>query len=373
MNPFEGKFREFSKSLKEKSNSGHADAIGAKADDVYQDKPFTMEYRRIYGISTAGKNVSQIVTFATTAGFGYFALRHLITADWGAYFAGALAILFAAGVEAVKRGTLRIAAKHGLKYRTFGFAGLVAAGTLTVSIVFALIGAKELPKVIYPAPERMTDRTAVQSLDTDIQAVQSDINRLQGQLKNGQNWTAENRTLPKLQKQRAELQERRATLMQESEQRADVAHIDAIRNREQEVSRMQTYSVGAAVVAELTFLLCVLFELYYLFRAFSEREQAASNNPDDSSRNATEPTPDHNAKPRHHNANGVHTLRNNVPTQNVRAHAHADTLRTCEHCGKEYHYGHRRQKFCSDGCRITNWQTRTGKQIRHRINVPNAG
>jgi len=43
--------------------------------------------------------------------------------------------------------------------------------------------------------------------------------------------------------------------------------------------------------------------------------------------------------------------------------------RICDHCQTVYTYGHARQRFCSEKCRIENWQDKNGKEIRHRINV----
>ena len=43
----------------------------------------------------------------------------------------------------------------------------------------------------------------------------------------------------------------------------------------------------------------------------------------------------------------------------------ATKQRTCTHCGAPYVYGHARQRFCSDQCRITNWKQVNGKDVTH--------
>lgn len=40
--------------------------------------------------------------------------------------------------------------------------------------------------------------------------------------------------------------------------------------------------------------------------------------------------------------------------------------RTCCHCGQPYIYGHIKQKYCSDNCRITAWQQRTNATVKKR-------
>jgi len=50
----------------------------------------------------------------------------------------------------------------------------------------------------------------------------------------------------------------------------------------------------------------------------------------------------------------------NRQTQNVAP----ENGRICVNCGTLYVYGHARQKYCSENCRVTAWQRRTGKQVK---------
>ncbi len=378
MNPFDGKFKAFAQTLSAKNAQGHAEHVAATSTDTFRDKPFTEEFQGVYKISLWGQSLAQVVTYATTAGLGVFALQHIIIASWGIFVAVPLALLFAYGVERLKRSTLAIASKHLLKYKTFGFVGIVAALVMCVSIAAALYGAKELPGVFYPKPARTVDAASVELLTADIARVQADIERTTAALSSGKNWVAENRTLPRLQKERAALIEKRDAAQKDVAARGDTDHAEALADRETKVQKMQVYAISAAIVAELIFLFCTGFVLYYLFRAFAEMEQEEE----------TETQPTQPAPP-------VHPQRNNTPvsqnlrvdsdsaTQTVYAHAdgkratqsdnHSTTLlpgqRLCAHCQTVYTYGHARQRFCTEKCRIENWQEKNGKEIRHRINV----
>jgi hypothetical protein len=383
MNPFERKFKEFAQNLSVKNAAGNAEHIASKSGEVYKDKPFTDEYHAVYQVAQWGQTFAQIITFCTTAALGVFALAHIIPLWWGIWVAVPLGLLFAFGVEKVKRSTLAIASKHLLKYKTFGFVGFVAMLTLCVSIAAALYGAKELPGVVYQKPARSIDQTAANALTADIERVQSDIDRIQSNLKSEKNWVAENKTLPKLQKERANLIEKRDASNHSAQGRGDTEHAEALTERAAKVDKMQTYSVGAAIVAELVFLVCTGFIFYYLFRHFAETNHDGGNEP-----------------PNQDGAEPDTTKRNNATTQGIQTdppanattrngapvlHARADVLRTtqrsddlttllpsqrlCEHCKTVYTYGHRRQKFCTEKCRVENWQDRNGKQIRHRINA----
>jgi len=375
MNPFQRKFTQWSESLTKKNDAGHAEAAHGEAAAIFEDQPFTKEYRRVYGVAKAGRTLAQVVTFLTTAGLGLFALNHLITADWGQYITVPIALLFAVGIESVKRGTLSIAAKHLLKYKTFGATGVFAVLTLCVSVLFAIWGAKELPEQVYPEPQRITDVSSVAAIEADISRVQKDIERLQS--RSADNWTAENRTLPRLQKQRAELAARRDEANRDALARADQAHAEASTTRAAKVEKMQVYAVFTAATAEAVFLACTLFVFYYLFRSYEESTNATGQE------RPTEQAPGRATSPpatgaANFSSNGTtHANGHNVSRKEDRretstrahAHTHADGNRRCDHCGQTYTHGHARQKFCSEKCRVLNWQERNGKTLRHRINV----
>jgi len=388
MNPFDAKFKQFAEKLTSKNSQGHAEQVAAKSGDLYADKPFTSEFQTIYKVTQWGQTLAQVVTYATTAGLGVFALQHVIPSGWGIYVAVPLALLFAYGVESVKRSTLAIASKHLLKYKTFGFVGIVAALVMCVSIAAALYGAKEMPGVFYPLPARSVDATAAAQLTADIDRVQKDIDRTTSTLASEKNWVAENRTLPRLQKERAALVNKRDAAQKEAGGRGDTDHAEALALRADNVAKMQTYTIGAAIVAELVFLFCTGFIFYYLFRAFAEQEQDAPQ-PDET------PAPTENKATGAGNglsnpigqringqpintANGVGIdnetrppigfayANRNAParTENVETQTVHTNQRLCEHCQTPYIYGHARQRYCTEVCRVAAWEGRTGKTLK---------
>jgi hypothetical protein len=379
INPFERKFREFAQSLTKKNADGHAETVATKSGEVFRDKPFTDEYAGVYKIALVGQSVAQVVTFLTTAALGVFALTHIVPLSWGIYIAIPLGLLFAFGVENVKRSTLAIAAKHYLKYKQFGFVGVAALLVMGVSIAAALYGAKELPGVVYPKPGRAVDGAAVAALTADIDRVQADIDRLQGSLQSGKNWIAENRTLPKLQTQRAALVEKREAATKDAAGRGEAEHLEALADRQEKVDKIQVYAVGAAIVAELIFLLCTAFILYYLFRHYAEEnhEQESAQDAPQAPGVRVEATPGTlNGKPVTSNlradSNGV---RYTIPAPFTHARADDyrstdttiivdDNRRICEYCKTPYLYRHSKQKFCSDGCRIASWENQSGKKLK---------
>ena len=377
-NPFEHKFTVFSANLSEKNAAHTKETIETKSGEVFADKPFSIEYKGIYNVTKVGQLVAQVVTFLTTAALAVFALTHIVPLSWGIYIAVPLSLLFAYGVEKIKRSTLAIAAKHYLKYGQFGAVGVFAMLVMCVSIAAALYGAKELPGVVYAKPERALERHSANDIQKQIDVVQSDINRLQSKLDSkAGNWVAENRTLPKLQRQRAELISQKTQFEQQAGERSEIEHTEALTDRQEKVEKMQVYAVGAAIVAELIFLFCTVFIFYFLFRQYAHSHAETAPEPPGPQAKATNGATQQNPAPAFtSNGNGLpknerHPIgfayaNRDAParTQTVETQTVNDHLRNCEHCGTAYIYGHRRQKFCTDQCRIDAWQDRTGRKLK---------
>lgn len=370
-NPFERKFRAFATQLSAKNAQDHADTTAAKSGEIFKDKPFTDEYRTVYRVALVGQSLSQVVTFCTTAALGVFALTHIVPTWWGIYLAVPLGIAFAFGVERLKRSTLSIASKHLLKYRSFGFVGVVAALTLCVSIAAALYGAKELPGVVYPPPGRSVNPANIEALTAEINRVQADIDRLQASLKSGANWVAENRTLPRLQKERADLVALRDAANIDAENRADTQHAEALADRAAKVAKMQAYSIGAAIVAELVFLLCTAFVFYYLFRHFAEGQADNESKP---AAEAPPPSitfqpngitaPPANGAPQNLARRPIGFFQNSlVNNATVTTEAKSPFVKNCAHCEKEFAAKVAWQKFCSESCKLAHHEKRHGRRF----------
>lgn len=351
-NPFERKFTQFAGNLKSTTSAHKAERLNQQAGDVFADKPFTVEFRSIYNVAQVGQSLTQVVTFCTTAALGVFALSHIIPATWGIYIAVPLGVAFAFGVEKVKRSTLQIAAKYYLKYNQLGAAGAVALLVMCVSIAAALYGAKELPGVIYPVPQAITDGAAVAALEKDIERVQKDIERTTAKLSGADNWTAENRTLPRLQKERARLVELRDAATTAAKERGAFDHEAAKAERGAKVAKLQVYSVGVAVVAELLFLLCTGFILYFLFRQYAENSPEVEQ----------DATKGHTGIK--HSAAAIHSTTANLGADRAVYKVSTGHGATCEHCGTAYHRRTTFQKFCSEGCRVAAWEGKTGRVLK---------
>ena len=381
MNIFQQKYNEFTKAHTENSTQAATTNHADKAAQIFQDKPFSVEYAGLFTVAQIGRSIAQVVTLLSTAALVAFAIGHLLPTA-GLFFALPVGIVVAFGVEVLKRKILAITAKNVIKYREFGAVGFAALAAMLISVAAALVGSYQLPAVIFPQTKTAPNTAAVERIATDIKTLDADIQKA-GTVPG---WVAENRTVPRLQAQRTQLIQAREQAAQQAGTDAHQTETEAENTRQTKIKELQIYSVGTAIAAELIFLLSTLFVFYFLWRCFAETQTAG--------------TPDavfvetHQAEKIHPTGNNV--LRNGVPfsenkkaaqtgqkkpiTQTVRARAQThqktqetkSTLRVCENCGIEYSYGHARQKFCTDFCRVQNWQQRTGKTLK-RYTIPAEG
>jgi hypothetical protein len=62
------------------------------------------------------------------------------------------------------------------------------------------------------------------------------------------------------------------------------------------------------------------------------------------------------------NSNEKNSPTQTVYTENVEGHK----LRVCANCGTSYVYGHARQKYCKDKCRIEFWEKKNGRKLKKK-------
>jgi hypothetical protein len=259
-NPFERKFTQFASKIAHLGAKNEAESLNSKAGEIFRDKPFTEEFRGVFKVANVGQTVSQVVTFCATGALGVFALSHIIPSGLGIYLAIPVAVLFAFGVEKIKRSTLATSAKYYLKYDgQLGAVGAVAVAVMCVSIGAALYGAKELPAVVYPEPKKETDGATAAQLSGDIERVQKDIERTAEKLSQTPGWSGRSTTLTRLQNERSRLILARTAAESMAQERGDQEHVEAVQARAEKVGKLQVYSVAVAAIAELIFLLCTVF------------------------------------------------------------------------------------------------------------------
>jgi hypothetical protein len=176
---------------------------------------------------------------------------------------------------------------------------------------------------------------------------------------------------PRAQKTVELLTAERGRLQEEALRRQERADMQADEIMTEHASEMEINSGAFALftlISEISLILCLFYMQYYDFRSYSEYamakkgESATGRGTEQSHRNA--PGYDYGGGANARNGTERAGTHNKIGFEYGKRTERMDATkqRTCTHCGAPYIYGHARQRFCSDQCRITNWKQVNGKE-----------
>ncbi|MEI6410001.1 MAG: hypothetical protein WCR52_11495 [Bacteroidota bacterium] len=357
----------------------------------HKPKPYWKQYRILYLAVLGASFLFHVLSACTAAALIYFFLFGLtgsVTAS-GALTLAALAVL-----EFTKRET---SAKFFHTRLQFGkmSSGLFAAvlGLSVISTAASYFGAEKTVHQFAKGPALMNADSSTMPLKVQIADLDKQIGDAKKMKWKGKLTVQGQNTLASLTAAKADLL---------TEQNRQQKRIDS-KNDTAETEHKTTTNTNAGqfaaftLLSEILLIFCLFYIQYYDFRSFAEYAHAhAEEQPEPAAEPMTAkpaaPNVRQNAPPAfQHNGNSLPTNerqpigfayanRNapayapartqNVDTQNVITQTVAEQTRVCEHCGTAYVYGHRRQKFCTDQCRIDAWQNRTGRKIKRTGAAP---
>jgi hypothetical protein len=375
-NPYNKAFTDFT----HQANKAQQTAIERKAGAIFMDKPHSIEYKPIYHLSQTLKVLANIVSVGTCIVALYLALTGLLNAYLAAFLSLTVATIF----ELLKNKVWKITAKQRLRYRKTALTGVLGLIALhLVSVGASAFGAYRVSEFLQ-APNTgvivpLVDVDSVSSqysgqidvLDTQI----AELTKLQSSSTN-------RRTINSLGKQKATLIESQKTAVEaaktqnvaitkENKEKATTAKAEDA----ERLKMIQYSTVGVAVFFELVYILCALFILSYLFRAFvdgqqpiEDEQQQSLDGTRNSSRNATNTG---GSVPHHNSANELQKpigFEYKNKDQKTVDNEPLEYTRICANtsCKKKFIHKVHNQKFCSTDCRIETWERKTGKKLRTR-------
>jgi hypothetical protein len=176
---------------------------------------------------------------------------------------------------------------------------------------------------------------------------------------------------PRAQKTVELLTAERAGLQEEATRRSERADMIADETLAEHEATTEINSGAFALftlISELALIFCLFYMQYYDFRSYSEYALARSG--ESSTGRGTHGTHGNGRNAAGYEYTGSRNANNGTHNERKIGFQYAkrteeNTNRSCEHCGASYDYGHRRQRFCSDACRITNWKQRNNREITH--------
>jgi hypothetical protein len=351
----------------------------------FTPKPYWKNYALLRGVVLGSSYLFNVLSAGTAAVLVYFFLRALVGSDM---LAGVITAAALVALELVKRETGTRFFTDFLQFRKMsaGLAGIVLL-MMGLSTTASYFGAKRAVKEFTPPPVTVRGDSLTAPLMAQVLAADEQIKAASQIKKKGVVTASAQRTIERLSRQKETALNEIARIQQRADGQNDSATLE-------HTAATKVNATGFAAItltSELLLLLCLFYLQYYDYRSFvevckkeDESNQDAPQAPGIRIDTHTPATMNGKAVAQNFRADAdkiTHT------TQNVHAHADAkratqneaptiplqtqlpDGQRLCDHCGTAYIYGHARQRFCKESCRVESWQNKNGKEIRHRINA----
>jgi len=337
-----------------------------RLEQKHQPKPYWKQYQGIYRAIVGTSFLFNILSALTASAVVFFFIQGL---TGSATASAVITVLLLAVLEYMKRET---GAKlfHGyLQFKSAAF-GLVATVVLlsAISTAASYFGAAQIVESLTPPP-------ALADVAEETSGIEGQIAGIDQQIQAAQRNTWQGKLTPRAQRTVERLTESRAALTDEltrTRERVDIANDELEENHTGEMTTNASTFALFTLICEIALIACLYFMQYYDYRSFSEyaisRDKNAQN-----AHAGTQGTQNgtyngyrtHRTQPVTNETQqrpiGFEYGATKQHTQNVTQNVTEN--RFCAHCGTAYIYGHSRQKFCCDSCRIKNWKQKTGQEL----------
>jgi len=343
-----------------------------RLEEKHQPKPYWKQYQGIYRAIVGTSFLFNILSALTASAVVFFFIQGL---TGSATASAVITVLLLAVLEYMKRET---AAKlfHGyLQFKSAAF-GLVATVVLlsAISTTASYFGAAQIVESLTPPP-------ALADVAEETSGIEGQIAGIDQQIQAAQRNTWQGKLTPRAQRTVERLTESRAALTDEltrTRERVDIANDELAETHTGEMTTNASTFALFTLICEIALIACLYFMQYYDYRSFSEYAISRDKNAQNAhagTQNGYRTQGTQNGSAGTHNGYRTQPVTNETQqrpigfqygaakqhTQNVTQNVTQN--RFCAHCGTAYIYGHSRQKFCSDACRIKNWKQKTGQEL----------
>ena len=352
-----------------------------RLEEKHQPKPYWKQYQGIYRAILGTSFLFNILSALTASAVVFFFIQGL---TGSATASAVITVLLLAVLEYMKRET---GAKlfHGyLQFKSAAF-GLVATVVLlsAISTAASYFGAAQIVESLTPPP-------ALADVAEETSGIEGQIAGIDQQIQAAQRNTWQGKLTPRAQRTVERLTESRAALTDEltrTRERIDIANDELAETHTGEMTTNASTFALFTLICEIALIACLYFMQYYDYRSFSEYAISRDKNAQNAhagTQNGYRTQGTQNAHVGTHNGYRTQPVTNETQqrpigfqygatkqhTQNVTQNVTSSNegnegaeSRFCAHCGMNYIYGHSRQKFCSDACRIKNWKQKTGREL----------
>ena len=365
----------------EKFDQFHNSRLFDRLGNKFQPKPYWKQYRVLHIVALTSGLFFHVFSAGCAAALVYF---FILALSENAVLAGLLTLVGLGLLEVAKRFTAEKLFHTYFQFHkiAWGLAG-VAVLLAGLSITAAYFGAQKAVHQFAPPPELVTSDSITATLNERLAAVDASIRDVKKNTWKGKLIPWAGKALERLTAQR----ERIVTALLDREQRVQTQNDATVQTHQVDTKDQGLKFALFVLLSELLLIGCLAYCEYYDYRSYAEHCQTGDDPDGDAP--PTPPTPfSANRKERPVSAtipatdtrppdapndsgnpwSAVFDTTANATTTKIvpRTHADENRLRTCEHCAKPYTYAHRKQRFCSDKCRVASWEQRTGRTLRRK-------
>ena len=285
-NPFNKDFEDVKKAGEDVAGDRAAQA----AAEIYGDKPFQVEYKRVHTIANLIALFSAFISFCTAL----FAVQSILYFTVGTILSWGAAVALCGLFEVLKSTLWKITVKQRLKYkRAAGGLILTLICLHTISLLSSGYGAYLIPTNFAPAElakDSLSTQFAaaelgeLQSIDKQIQNVDKQINDLTPFIltPSGRKSSVTAGQISTLQKQKGELIAQKAAAkitLEKSKGDHAAAMLSANVAQSKNIENIQYICLGFTLGFELLYLACTVFAFYYKFRVYIDSGAPATPSP----------------------------------------------------------------------------------------------
>lgn len=375
-NPYDGLHKDFNNSR-----------LFKRLKEKHQPKPYWKSNRKMYLAVLSTSYLFNILSALTAAALVFMFVMGLTNSATISAVITAAALI---SLEYMKRETAGKLFHGWLQFKSAP-AGLIATVVLLsgISTTASYFGA-EATVMQFTRPVQLTD------MSDQIAPLEGQIKEIDDQIKAAAQNTWQGKMTPRAQRTVDRLSASKAALTDELvrvRQRTDEMNDEATYEHEETTAMNASAFAFFTAFSELALLLCLFYCQYYDFRSFAEYAHvsavAARSNPGSSRSNgqtgfrkmngeglgglnhyedsldmANQMRQEVRDRPQIGFRYGTHVADSatNETRSLVAAGKNGNALRKCACCNEEYVYGHSRQVYCSDVCRITSWKAKERKK-----------
>jgi hypothetical protein len=341
-----------------------------RLNEKYKVKPFYKEYKGLKIVMDGISYFIQVVTVAVS----FVCMVALLSPMLPPSVVAVVSLGILAIMELLKRLTFRPLVKKYLQFKKVAlFNGFLSVAMLAASLFLTFKGGKETVFYLSDAPVLMDIDSAISYDKTRIKELTKELN----EIKATQNWRGKltpvglknyNRVLVQIEKHQTKIDGKETELSQKND-KTQTAHLSKT------TATANQFQFITVVLDVLLFVLLGWLE-YYDYRSYVEfakvktlddtgealndnRKRKASYNDNRLDDNRYT---EHEALGHGEQRTVIKGFRRDSPTFND---AESPKLKIvgCLHCGNKFERKAVRHVYCSESCRVTAWENRTGKKF----------